>query len=261
MKEHNRRYWQQKVERTNKRMKLTIEQLEQVKKEFGTDIFSNFMKLQDGYNSLQVAEEFKAEMTKKARDFVDDELWDERQTALQITRMTEELEKTYLEEIQRKVSEFTQIKELLERYLTKQYNTWFDLVKRKEKKLGTVDISQMKTDVMLAESPQEILSLFRSYMLTVENNEALSNILYRNAHIFIERMNGFEVDHGAKAIFKSEIAKVKENGQTEGQRLSRIMLDVLAVIDVSGAAGERVIKQFSDGMKTNYKTVLANEEL
>ncbi|WP_197250802.1 hypothetical protein, partial [Bacillus tropicus] len=222
--------------------------------------YSNFVKLQSGYNPVKVAEEFKTEMMKKARDFANDELWDERQTALQIKRAAEETEQPYLEKIQNEVADLSEMKEVLERYLTKQHNTWYDVVKHEEKKLGAVDVSQMKTDVMLAESPKEILSLFRSYMMTAEDNEALSNVLYRNAHIFIERMNGFDVDHKTKGIFKGYIGKAKENGQTEEQKLSRAMLDVLAVTNVSGAAGERLIKQFSDGMKTNYQNTLAHEE-
>ncbi|HDR7642645.1 hypothetical protein [Bacillus wiedmannii] len=241
-------------------MKLTAEQLQRVQKTFNKEVYSNFVKVQSGYNSVKVAEEFKVEMMEKARNFADDELWDERQTALQIKRTAEETEQPYLEKIRNDVADLAEMKEVLERHLTKQHNTWYDVVKHEEKKLGTVDLSQMKTEVMLAESPKELLSLFRSYMTTAEDNEALSNVLYRNAHIFIERMNGFEVDHKTRGIFKSEIGKAKENGQTEVQKLSRAMLDALAVSEVSGAAGERLIQQFSDGMKKNYKNVLAHEE-
>lgn len=241
-------------------MKLTAEQLQRVQKAFNKEVYSDFVKVQSGYNSVKVAEDFKAEMMKKARDFANDELWDERQTALQIKRAAEETEQPYLEKIQNDVADLAETKEVLERHLTKQHNTWYDVVKHEEKKLGLVDLSQMKTDVMLAENPKEVLNLFRSYMTTAEDNEALSNVLYRNAHIFIEHMNGFEVDHKIRGIFKSEIGKVKENGQTEVQKLSRAMLDALAVTNVSGAAGERLIKQFSNGMKTNYQNTLAHEE-
>lgn len=241
-------------------MKWTQEQLNQVKKVLGVSAYNEFMKIQNGYNSTEDFEQFKGELNKKAINYMNDELYDDRQTKIMISRAVEELTPVHMEKIEKKVTDLNETKAALENYLHKENATWHKVVEFEEKKMGAVDVTQLKTDALLASNPNELIKSFRDYLNSTTENEALAKILYRNAHVFLERMGQLDANGKQQRELRNLVHVAKRNGMTEVETLSRDMLAELSKNNITGTAGRRLIQNYGQSMIKNHEDTLHHEE-
>lgn len=240
-------------------MSLSKEELQRVKELFPSYVYSDFTAVQGGFDANNVFNAFKNELDAKAKAVIKDELYDERQKGVQIKREAETLQAKYLEQLNEGLKTHNERIEDLNLILMREQKKWFKAMQTQIQKLGEVDVSQIKTDVMLADKPRDLMQVFKEYLATGDDSEAIFSLIYRNGHIFLNRLNEMTDDHAIKTEFKKLIQTVKEKGQTEEQRYAKTMMNIINKKSATGKNGERLITKYVEEMINNPKRALGQE--